>query len=59
MHTITRGKTRIHFNSDLSGDALITDPETGEEMEVPAIDLVEIVLEVVQRQMTSVRAGLE
>lgn len=48
MHHLTCGQTGFNFNSDLSGDVVITKPD-GSKLEVPGRDLVDFVAEQVRR----------
>lgn len=49
MHTATCGKTNFNFNSDLSGDVVITN-DAGTTIMVPGGDLVAFVAEYVRQQ---------
>ena len=53
MHTFTGEQTRIHYNSDLSGDCDIINIDTGQSTTVPCEDILEFVAEYVRRQKIS------
>lgn len=43
MHTFKTDKTVIHYNSDMSGNVVLTNKETGNEIEIPCSDLLDFV----------------
>lgn len=45
MHTFNGNKTRIHYNSDMSGDCIIFNKETEQEVKVSCEDILEFVAE--------------
>jgi hypothetical protein len=53
MHTFTRGNVRIHYNSDFSGDAVVTVAGSDTEMEVPCSALLAFAAEAVRRERIS------
>lgn len=50
MHTFNGKKTTIHYNSDMSGDCIIFNKETEQNVEVPCEDILDFVAEYVRIQ---------
>ena len=50
MHTFNGKKTIIHYNSDMSGDCIIFNKETEQEVEVPCEDILDFVANYVRSQ---------
>ena len=50
MHTFNGDKTRIHYNSDMSGDCIIFNKETEQEVRVPCEDILDFVANFVRGQ---------
>lgn len=50
MHTFNGNKTRIHFNSDFSGDCEIVEKETSKSVNVPCDEIIEFVAHYVRTQ---------
>lgn len=50
MHTFDGSKTRIHFNSDMSGDCEIIEKESGNSVKVPCEDILDFVADYVRGQ---------
>ena len=48
MHTFKGKKTTIHYNSDMSGDCIIFNKETEQEVVVPCEDILEFVADYVR-----------
>ena len=53
MHTFEGNKIRIHYNSDMSGDCIIFNKETGQEVEVSCEDILDFVANFVRSQKIS------
>ena len=50
MHTFVGKKTRIHYNSDMSGDCIIMNEETKESVKVSCEDILDFVADYVRFQ---------
>ena len=59
-HTFAHGNTRIHYNSDYSGEATILVAQEGcaNELKVPAADLVAFACQVVSEHLEKLAEGL-
>ena len=53
MHTFSGKKTIIYYNSDMSGDCIIFNKETKQEVKVPCDDITEFVAERVRNKKIS------
>lgn len=53
MHTFNGNKTRIHYNLDMSGECIIFNKETEQEIKVSCEDILEFVAEYVKIQKIS------
>lgn len=53
MHTFEGNKTRIHYNSDMSGDCIIFNKEDGQEIRVSCEDILDFVANYVRIQKIS------
>ena len=53
MHTFNGKKSAIHFNSDMSGECIIFNKETEQEVKVPCEDILEFVADYVRSQKIS------
>lgn len=50
MHSFNGNKTTVHYNSDMSGDCVIFNKETEQEVEVPCEDILEFIADYVRSQ---------
>ena len=50
MRTFNGKKTTIHYNSDMSGNCIIFNKETEQEVEVPCEDILDFVADYVRSQ---------
>ena len=50
MHTFNGKKTRIHFNSDMSGDCIVINTDTEQKVEIPCEDIISFVAEYVRSE---------
>lgn len=50
MHTFDGRNTRIHFNSDMSGDCEIIEKESGNSVKVPCGDIFDFIADYVRGQ---------
>ena len=50
MRTFNGKKTTIHYNSDMSGNCIIFNKETEQEIEVPCEDILDFVADYVRSQ---------
>lgn len=50
MHTFKGNKTTIHYNSDMSGECIIYNKETEQEVKVSCEDILEFVANYVREQ---------
>lgn len=48
MHTFVGKKTRIHFNYDMSGDCIVMNEETKENIKVSCEDILDFVADYVR-----------
>ena len=53
MHTFEGNKTRIHYNSDMSGDCIVINKETEQEVRVSCEDILDFVANYVRIQKIS------
>jgi len=53
MHTFEGNKTRIHYNSDMSGDCIIFNKEDKQEIRVSCEDILDFVANYVRIQKIS------
>ena len=53
MQTFNGKKTRIHYNSDMSGDCIIFNKETEQEVNISCEDILKFVAEYIKIQKIS------
>lgn len=59
MHTFKTDKTVIHYNSDMSGNVVLTNKETGNEIEIPCSDLLDFVAAYIKERKISRLENME